>query len=665
MYKKNLLAISLFIALIGFTVIIGWIFDITVLKSILPQYISMKFNTAISLIVSAAIFYLFIIKQLQTLVPWLSLFLIVLGAASMIQDIFKLNLGIDELVFIDFEMHQNKEATPGRMAFTTSLSFFLLGVAYLFIRSNSAQKIGQYILHIISLLSFIAIIGYLFNVPTFYKLSFLTAMAVHTAVAFLVLSIGVSLLNPSFGVTALFMQKTVGSKIARRIFPRMLLAIVILGFLRIESHRFDLVDVAFGIALFATSFVVIGLFIIWDTVNALNKADYERTKAEDEIKNLNENLERIVSIRNQELRAIFDSAQVSMIGMDLVGNITHFNKGGEILLGYSVKEIIGKTPAMIHLNEEIVKRGEELTAALGRPIVGFDAFIEFAKQGKHESREWTYVRKDGKHIPVLLDVTPIIDDNNTARGYLAIGTNIAELKKASKDLEHLANQLQRNNTKLLNFAHITSHNLRAPVNNLNSLLYFYKESTDEEARVLLIAKFETVIHHLTTTLNELIESLKIQIDININRDQISFNDAFIKTKDILAGQIIESGAVVEADFSKIEIIEYPITYLESIFLNLCSNALKYRAIDRAPKIDFKTDYVDGKITLTVSDNGLGIDLEKHGDQIFGFKKTFHSHKEAKGVGLFITKTQVETMGGHISVTSDVNKGTKFMIFFNK
>ena len=92
-----------------------------------------------------------------------------------------------------------------------------------------------------------------------------------------------------------------------------------------------------------------------------------------------------------------------------------------------------------------------------------------------------------------------------------------------------------------------------------------------------------------------------------------------------------------------------------------SNALKYRAADRTPNIKIFTKIVDTKTVLCFKDNGLGIDLDKHGHKLFGLNKVFHRHPEAKGIGLFLTKAQVEAMGGNIHAESEVNVGTTFFI----
>ena len=129
------------------------------------------------------------------------------------------------------------------------------------------------------------------------------------------------------------------------------------------------------------------------------------------------------------------------------------------------------------------------------------------------------------------------------------------------------------------------------------------------------------------------------------------------------GEILNSNAWIVSDFGASPQLSYYKPYLESIILNLLSNALKYRVPGREPEIRFETVMVNDKPVLKVHDNGLGIDLEKYGDQIFGLRKVFHENKDARGVGLFLTRTQVEAMGGKIKVVSKVGVGSTFIVEF--
>ncbi len=134
---------------------------------------------------------------------------------------------------------------------------------------------------------------------------------------------------------------------------------------------------------------------------------------------------------------------------------------------------------------------------------------------------------------------------------------------------------------------------------------------------------------------------------------------------VLDIQILDSKAVVTSNFSEAPAIKYPKLYMESILLNLLSNAIRYRSPDRVARIHFHTEIINNEILLIVTDNGLGIDLKKYGHQLFELNKTFHRHPDSKGVGLFMTKTQIEAAGGSVTVESEVDKGTTFKIILKK
>ena len=381
--------------------------------------------------------------------------------------------------------------------------------------------------------------------------------------------------------------------------------------------------------------------------------------------------EKTLSRANEELKAIFNNESISIIVTDPNGTITHFNTGAERMLHYSAEEMIEiKNPIILHLENEVNQQGIQLSEKLGREIKGFEVLAEIAKNGNQKSEEWTYVRKDGSILHVLLTITALKSDDGEILGFLETGIDVTEklenqhnLLIAKENLEILAEKLSGQNKQLANFAHITSHNLRSPVGNLNTLLSLYNDSDDDEEKTLLFEKFGIVIGHLTSTLNSLIEALLIKEKSITNLENIEFESVFKKIKEIVTAQIMETKTEIKADFSLAPNLLYNNEYLESILLNLLTNAIKYRSPERNPKIEIKTYLIDDKTVLTFSDNGLGINLDRHKDKLFGLHKTFHRNSDAKGVGLYLTKTQIESMGGTISAESEVDKGTTFKIVF--
>lgn len=238
-----------------------------------------------------------------------------------------------------------------------------------------------------------------------------------------------------------------------------------------------------------------------------------------------------------------------------------------------------------------------------------------------------------------------------------------ELLLSKQNLETLALHLQEQNRQLDEFAHIISHNLRSPVGNIKALINFINNDSSVEDYRIIFEKIKNVANNLGETMNELMETLKVKNDTEIEKVEIRFKDILDKVIQSLEGELIQCAASVTYDFNEAPKIVYPKTYLESILQNLLSNGIKYRSPARQLQLHISSHVVNNKTELRVADNGLGIDMERFGEKLFGLHKTFHDNKEARGVGLFLTKTQVEAMGGTVAAESEVDRGTTFVIRF--
>jgi len=224
--------------------------------------------------------------------------------------------------------------------------------------------------------------------------------------------------------------------------------------------------------------------------------------------------------------------------------------------------------------------------------------------------------------------------------------------------------LSQHNKQLKNFTHILSHNIRNHASNISLLTGLLDTSLMEEDDADVIHKIKKVSEGLNTTLNDLSAAIKIRDGV-LKPEIMDFRAVTQKVITILDTDLTINNTVVESDF-KVEQVNFPGIYLESIIMNLLSNSIKYRKEDETPHIKICTyKNENGHTVLEHTDNGIGIDLALHGDKIFGLYKTFHQNKNANGVGLFLVKNQVETQGAQIIVESQPNQGATFKIIFNE
>ena len=258
---------------------------------------------------------------------------------------------------------------------------------------------------------------------------------------------------------------------------------------------------------------------------------------------------------------------------------------------------------------------------------------------------------------------PIYDENNEIIGIQGVFQDINEGKLKEISLETSVKVIESQNSRLFNFAHIVSHNLRSHASNLSLTLDLLKSIDNHDEEEELKSSLHDISESLNETINHLNEIVTAQSHSLDERRILSFDHVLQSTLSSISRMIEETHTEIFSDFSEVSEIRYIPSYLESIFLNLITNAIKYRHPDRHPTIDIYSFLEKDKICLMIKDNGLGIDLEKHGNNLFNMYQTFHTGKESVGIGLFITKNQIETLQGSIHVESTVNEGSIFKIVF--
>jgi signal transduction histidine kinase len=284
-YSRLIRPIALLSIIIGFTVIAGWIFDIKILKSVIDGYPPMKFNTAVCFILAGVALYLVQNKNVAAaFVSRLSSPIIFLIAIiSLSENLFHFSSGLDNLFFDDPDL---SATNSGSMATATSFCFMLISISFFTIKveSDKLRLVAQCLLHFVSAIATIVIIGYLYNVPAFYKLFLLSSVALHTGVMLFLLSVVASFINSDKGITGLFTGKEIGNQMARDIFPFLLVLILGTGFLRLQYFRTHTAAIEFGIAIVTTSFILFSLLIIGLTAKQLNRINRRRLEAEESLR---------------------------------------------------------------------------------------------------------------------------------------------------------------------------------------------------------------------------------------------------------------------------------------------------------------------------------------------------------------------------------------------
>lgn len=272
------------------------------------------------------------------------------------------------------------------------------------------------------------------------------------------------------------------------------------------------------------------------------------------------------------------------------------------------------------------------------------------------------IQSNGSILHVYCEWNIKFEDNSNPVRLHGIMQDITDRKIAELERAKITSDLIQRNRDLEQFTFIISHNLRAPTANIMGLTeHLQDEVTSKEEQVELLRALASSVLGLDAVIKDINSILQVKLEVNEKKERISFSRL---VNDIIGslGIINENNDIqIHPDFSEIDSIFSFKVYLHSIFYNLISNSIKYSKPGVKPLIEIKSKKENDKIILTFKDNGLGIDLNEKGDKIFRLYARFHSHVEGKGMGLFMVKTQVEAIGGKITIASEVNKGTEFTI----
>jgi PAS domain S-box-containing protein len=375
----------------------------------------------------------------------------------------------------------------------------------------------------------------------------------------------------------------------------------------------------------------VGLQCFFRDITARKKAEAELIKSKYRYKNVVDNINDAIVVR------------------DMRGKIVFANQRFLDMLGKRMRDI-----GAIHADDYVAPGWQAEVQKLYRN------FMEEKKE--HETFEYQGRHTDGSLV-WLEDDTRALYEDETRTGTQSVIRDVTEVKRKEGELKKLINELTNRNNEMMQFNYIVSHNLRAPIANIIGLCNIIGHSDIKDSEK------QTILEHIRSSsikIDEIIKDLSLVLNtrtnLNAKKEKVNFKKILRSIVETLEDQIIRSQCklVIDIEPEANEIFSIK-SYMESILYNLVSNAIKYRSPQRELKVTLRIQRTSEMIRIVVEDNGIGINLNENGVYMFGLYKRFHYEVEGKGLGLHMTKAQVESLNGKINVMSEEGKGSSFVI----
>lgn len=615
---------------LGVMVLFGWMFNIAVLKSVIPGLATMKANAALAFVLAGLALFLNSYQSHRTLFSarGLALVVIFISSLTLFEHWFGWDLGIDQLLFQDVRVIPASH--PGRMSLVTALDFLLIGSALflLDVETKRGYCPFQTLALVAGLLAFLAVIGYFYGAGPY------VPMALHSSLSFTFFSVAIFCVRPERGLMRTFLSSAAGGISLRRLLPVALLMPIILGWLRLWGERIGLYDTTFGVVLLVLSTMILLSITIWLNAGMLNASEANRQRAE------------------ERFRLVVEAAPTAMIMVDVRGKIQIANIHAREMFGYQLQELIGK-PVDSLVPERFRSKH-----------VGFRQgyFVEPQARLMGVGRDLFGVRRDGREFPIEIGLSPVQTPEESF--VLAAIIDITERKKIEAEMKQSIDDLARSNKELEQFAYVASHDLQEPLRMVSSYVQLlarrYQGKLDSDADEFIAFAVDGA-GRMKVLINDLLafsrvgtrggELVPIMLEDVLNR--------VIRTLQLA---IDESKAVITHD-SLPQVMADQGQMLQ-LFQNLIGNALKFRS-DKPPEIHIGVRREKDQWLVYVRDNGIGIDAQ-FWERIFIIFQRLHTRDEYQGtgIGLAICRKIIERHGGRIWVESEVEKGSTFYFTLN-
>lgn len=683
---------SAIVILVGCVVLVGWIYNIAVLKSILPGFVAMRPNTALGFILAGGSLWLqsSIKKRSRGVyVFWrrligkgCSILVFLLGGLTLVEYFFRCDLHIDQLLFIQTATRDSfGTIAPGRMAFSTALSFFLSGLSLILLkaRKQKIQQLAQGLTLVPALIGLIALIGYAYGVTAFTGIIFkLATMALHTAVTFIILSIGILLASPDRTLIQTILADTVGGVMARRLLPATVVIPFLLGWVRLQGEKAGLYGTEFGIALQVLSNIIIFAVLIYWNARVLNQTDLLRQQAEEGLRQAHDELEDRVSERTAELSSALSALQREITEHKQADELLHQSMQRYRFLADAVPQIVwtaqpdgyldyynqrwhNYTGMTLEQTEgwgwEPVLHPDDLQLAIARWTQAYQTGesyeIEYRfKRASDETYRW--------HLGRAL---PMKSENGEIVQWVGTGTDIDDQKQVEAELRSALEKEKELSLLKSRFVTMTSHEFRTPLATILSsaeLLEHYSHKWAEGKKLEHLQRIQVAVKRMTGLLSDVLLIGKAEAG------KLEFNPTSFKLEQYCRELVEEMQLTTDAHTigfcSQGECVDAYMdeNLLRHILSNLLSNAIKYSP--QGGTIRFVFICKLGEAIFQIQDEGIGIPKADQAQLFDSFQRASNVGTiSGTGLGLAIVKKSVDVHGGQIRVESEVGVGTAFMV----
>ncbi|MDQ3494191.1 MAG: ATP-binding protein [Pseudomonadota bacterium] len=630
---------------VSLLVLLGWAADVETLKRISPGLVAMNPMTAVAFVLAGVSLWLQRPGAANASPSPGSTRTARLAAAAVIAiGMFKLGevafgwaVGVDQWLFAN-RLGSAGTALPNRMAPNTAMNFVLLGLALLAldVTTRRGRRPSELLASGVFLVAMLALMGYVYQVREFAGLANVIPMALPTALSFVVLALGVLMARPNAGAMAVVASPGSGGMAARRLFPGMVLAMLVLGWLRLEGQRRGLFGLELGVTLYTIANITIVGALVWWSARSLQHLEAER--------------ERVAAVRDQALalnRLIMDHSLDVICAVDGEGRFVEVSAAALSLWGYAPSELVGRAYADLVHPDDVASTAK----AAGEVMAG-------QPTGDFSNR---YLRKDGS--PVDIDWSAIWSE---ADGMMfCVARDATRRKQAEQavlalnaELQANGEQLQQSNRELEAFSYSVSHDLRAPLRHIDGYARILQEDAGDQ--------LDAEMRRYLDAVGDSARQMGALID-----DLLAFSRLGrkpVQRVDVDMGALVQRVAAelrVDGD-PRVSIGPLPAAHADpvlfkQVWLNLLSNAIKYSAPrgDEA-RVEVSGERSGDRVQYRIRDNGVGFDM-RYADKLFGVFQRLHSQDEFQGtgVGLAIVQRIVARHGGSIAADSQPGLGATF------